>query len=148
MLSRLIVVTILLVSVAACATVQSARDLRLIPLTSQSPELQARDIAACNDAAWDAVTAAPLHSEGSSTPSAGIAAAAIAGGAAIGAGAALAVGAPFGWLLGNIAAPFGGQAILHAATSRSAAGSTDVTSLPDYVATYRQCLKQRGYRVR
>ena len=148
MLSRVIVVTILLVSVTACATVQSARDLQVIPLTRQSPELQASDIAACNDAAWDAVTSTPLHSEDSSTPSAGIAAAAITGGAAIGAGAALAAGAPFGWLLGNIAAPFGGEAILHAATSPSPAGSTDLTSLPGYVATYRQCLEQRGYRVR
>ncbi len=148
MLSRLIVVTILLVTVTACATVQSARDLQVIPLTSQSPELQASDIAACSDAAWDAVTKAPLNPAEPSTPSAGIAAAAIAGGAALGAGAALAAGAPFGWLLGNIAAPFGGKAILQAAASRSPQGSTDVTSLPGYVATYRQCLEQRGYRVR
>jgi hypothetical protein len=130
----------------ACASLQSARGLQVLPLSGQSPDRQAADVAACDDEAWKAVASTPAMPPESVTPTRVVTA--IAGAVAIGTGVALAAGSPFGWALGHLTAPLGGQAILEALPSGSPPdGSPDVTRMPAYVATYRRCLEQRAYRL-
>jgi multisubunit Na+/H+ antiporter MnhG subunit len=147
MLMRSVVLILALLLTAACASMRSAREVRIVPLTGQSPTLQASDVAACSDAAWNMVASTPICPGESSAGSLATAGAAIAGGVAAGAGAAIAAGSPLGWLLGHLTAPLGGHAILEALPSGSTEGSPDVTHMPGYIATYRRCLEERGYRV-
>jgi hypothetical protein len=147
MAMRSVVLVLSLLLTAACASMRSTGEVQIIPLTGQSPTLQASDVAACGDAAWNAVASTPIRPADSSAGSLATAGAAIAGGVAAGAGAAVAAGGPLGWLLGHLTAPLGGRAILEALPSESREGSPDVTHMPGYIATYGRCLEERGYRV-
>jgi len=147
MVMRPVVLVLGLLLTTACASMRSAREVQIVPLTDQSPTLQASDVAACSDAAWNTVASTPIRPAESSAGPLATAGAAIAGGVAAGAGAAVAAASPFGWLLGHLTAPLGGYAILEVLPSGSTEGSPDVTHMPGYIATYRRCLEQRGYRV-
>jgi hypothetical protein len=147
MVMRSVVLILAVLLTTACASMRSAGEVQIVPLIGQSPALQARDVAACSDAAWNTVASMPIRPGESSAGALATAGAAIAGGVAAGAGAAIAAGSPLGWLLGHLTAPLGGHAILEALPSGSTGGSPDVTHMPGYIATYRRCLEERGYGV-